>query len=202
MNDDGVPSLRARRRLDTEREIHRAALELFEEQGIQTTTVQQIADRAGVSSRTFFRYFTRKEHAALPGQHRMLAGVRGFETSAANPAELLRDIEAMAESVMALETSGDYGDHARVMRLLAKEPELLALAAAQDQVLAGELRARIASQVEAKVDSLTVLLLTEVAVAVWRASWARWGELAAGEKAYDPVEVYRETRAELRRVVG
>ncbi|MDF9276223.1 hypothetical protein P4U43_00275 [Arthrobacter sp. EH-1B-1] len=83
---------------------------------------------------------------------------------------LLRDIEAMAESVMALETRGDYGDHARVMRLLAKEPELLVWAAAQDQELAGELRARIASQVEGKVDSLT-----EVAVAVWRASWARCG---------------------------
>lgn len=202
MNDDDAPSLRARRRLDTEREIHRAALELFEEQGIQATTVQQIADRAGVSSRTFFRYFTRKEHAALPGQHRMLAGVRTFDTSAANPAELSRDMEAMAESVMALETGGDYGDHARVMRLLAKEPELLSQAAAQDQVLAGELRARIAVQVEGKVDLLTVLLLTEVAVAVWRASWARWGELVAGGKAYDPVEVYRETREELRRIVG
>lgn len=181
--------------------MHRAALELFEEQGIQTTTVQQIADRAGVSSRTFFRYFTRKEHAALPGQHRMLTGVRAFETSASNPRDLLTDIEAMAETVMSLETGEDLAEHGRVMRVLTKEPELLALAAAQDQVLAGELRARITSQVEAKVDSLSVLLLTEVAVAVWRASWARWGELAAGGKSYDPVEVYRETRAELRRVV-
>ncbi|MDF9276216.1 TetR family transcriptional regulator [Arthrobacter sp. EH-1B-1] len=50
--------------------------------------MQQIADRAGISSRTFFRYFTRKEHAALPGQHRMLAGVRAFETLASNPAEM------------------------------------------------------------------------------------------------------------------
>ncbi len=202
MHDDGTPSLRARRRLDTEREIHRAALELFEEQGIQATTVQQIADRAGVSSRTFFRYFTRKEHAALPGQHRMLAGVRAFETSASNPRDLLRDIEAMAESVMRVENGEDRAEHGRVIRILGKDPELLASAAAQDQVLAGELRARITSQLGDGADALNLLLLTEVAVAVWRASWARWGELAADGKAYDPVEVYRETRAELRRAVG
>lgn len=202
MNDDGAPSLRARRRLDTEREIHRAALELFEAQGIQATTVQQIADRAGVSSRTFFRYFTRKEHAALPGQHRMLAGVRSFETTAADACDLLGDIESMAEAVMGLETAADLGEHGRVMRVLAQEPELHALAAAQDQVLANELRARIMAQVEGRIDRLTVLLVTEVAVSVWRASWARWGELAAGGQTFEPVTVYRETRAELRRVIG
>ncbi|WP_448070681.1 helix-turn-helix domain-containing protein [Georgenia yuyongxinii] len=49
------------RRLDTYLEIHEAALELFESQGIRETTVQQIADRARVSPRTFFRYFTTKE---------------------------------------------------------------------------------------------------------------------------------------------
>lgn len=201
-DDDGAPSLRARRRLDTEREIHRATLELFEAQGIQATTVQQIADRAGVSSRTFFRYFTRKEHAALPGQHRMLAGIRSFNTAASNPQGLLSDIEAMAEEVMGREPSDDLGEHGRVMRVLAAEPELHGLAAAQDQVLANELRSRITTQVKDSIEPLAVLLVTEVAVSVWRASWVRWGELAASGAAYEPVKVYRETRAELRRVVG
>ena len=69
-------------------------------------------------------------------------------------------------------------------------------------VLANELRRRISEQVEDRIVRLAVLLVTEVAVSVWRASWVRWGELAADGTAYDPVEVYRQTRAELRRVVG
>lgn len=60
-DDDAAQDLLARRRLDTYLEIHEAALELFESQGIRETTVQQIADRARVSPRTFFRYFTTKE---------------------------------------------------------------------------------------------------------------------------------------------
>lgn len=202
MNDDGATSLRARRRLDTEREIHRVALELFEKQGIHATTVQQIADRAGISSRTFFRYFARKEHAALPGQHRMLAGVRAFRTKASDAVGLLADIEAMAETVMGQETAEDTSEHGQVMRILTQEPELHALAAAQDQALANELRARVTAQVEDRIDGLTVLLVTEVAVAVWRASWKRWGELAGDGQTYEPVQVYRDTREELRRVVG
>ena len=38
-----------------------AALTLFGEQGYQATTVDQIADRAGVTARTFFRHFPDKE---------------------------------------------------------------------------------------------------------------------------------------------
>lgn len=65
---DQTVDLRTRRKLQTEREIHRAALELFEQQGVRATTVPEIAARAGVSPRTFFRYFSTKEEAALPIQ--------------------------------------------------------------------------------------------------------------------------------------
>jgi hypothetical protein len=44
--------------------------------------------------------------------------------------------------------------------------------------------------------------IAEVAVAVWRTSSQRWGELAVEGGAEDPVELYRRCRQELRRVVG
>ncbi|WP_206055801.1 TetR family transcriptional regulator [Nocardioides sp. GY 10127] len=59
------PGLRERRRLQTEREIALAALGLFEAQGVDGTTVEDIARAAGISPRTFFRYFHSKELAAF-----------------------------------------------------------------------------------------------------------------------------------------
>lgn len=200
-DDDAPRGLRARRRLDTHHEIHRAALELFEEHGLRETTVQQIADRAGVSPRTFFRYFTAKEQAALPGQRRMLRAIDALEVSGPETATVLRDVEAMTEAVMARDHDPELEEHRRVARLLAREPDLRAFAAAQEQVLTVRLRERLAGQLEG-ADPAVPLLLAEVAVAVWRAGWARWGELAVAGEAADPVEVYRRCREDLRRVVG
>ena len=59
------PSLRERNRRAAEIEISESALELFEKQGIQSTSVEQIASGAGVSERTVFRYFAHKEDTAL-----------------------------------------------------------------------------------------------------------------------------------------
>lgn len=46
-----------RRREDVAMRIEVAALELFVDQGIDETTVEQIAEAAGISRRTFYRYF-------------------------------------------------------------------------------------------------------------------------------------------------
>ena len=45
---------------DARERLERAALELFEEQGFAATTVPQITARAGLTTRTFFRYFADK----------------------------------------------------------------------------------------------------------------------------------------------
>jgi AcrR family transcriptional regulator len=52
--------LQARRYAHTRAEIQAAAFDLFERNGFDSVTIDQIAERAGISARTYFRYFESK----------------------------------------------------------------------------------------------------------------------------------------------
>ena len=60
-------STRERKRAETRQRIAEAAAQLVSERGIAATTVDQIADAAGVGRATFFRYFDSKELAVATG---------------------------------------------------------------------------------------------------------------------------------------
>jgi len=55
--------------------LEKAALELFSEQGFAETTVPQIAARAGLTTRTFFRHFTDKREVLFQGDDEVPAFV-------------------------------------------------------------------------------------------------------------------------------
>jgi AcrR family transcriptional regulator len=65
--------LRERKRTRTRLMIQTEALRLFTEQGYADTTVEQIADAAAISPRTFFRYFPTKEDVVLWDEYDPLA---------------------------------------------------------------------------------------------------------------------------------
>jgi len=52
---------------DARNRLERAALELFEEKGFTQTAVVEIAERAGLTERTFFRYFADKREVLFSG---------------------------------------------------------------------------------------------------------------------------------------
>ena len=84
--EHGTPTLgrRDRKKQATRAAIVEAALDLFEEQGFAATTVDEIAERADVAQRTFFRHFATKEAVLFPDSEEGAARFRA--ALAARPA--------------------------------------------------------------------------------------------------------------------
>jgi AcrR family transcriptional regulator len=56
---------RERNKRERRKRLEDVALELFERDGFEKTTIEQIADRAGLAPRTFFSYFATKDDLVL-----------------------------------------------------------------------------------------------------------------------------------------
>lgn len=74
--------------------LQRAALDLFDEQGYDGTTVDEIAERAGVGRTTFFRAFRSKEDVIFPHHDELLEQVRARLTAASTRHGLVAVSEA------------------------------------------------------------------------------------------------------------
>ena len=90
--------------------LAQAAFALFDEQGYEQTTVDDITERAGLGRTTFFRHYRSKEDVIFPDHDRMLEQVRtrlrapGHHTAMAAVADAAR---------LVLQTYLDEGDIAR-----------------------------------------------------------------------------------------
>jgi len=75
-----------RKRDRTRARLEQAALDLFERQGFEQTTVAQIADAAGVAQMTFFRHFTTKSRVLFDDPYDpVLAAAVADQPSALDP---------------------------------------------------------------------------------------------------------------------
>lgn len=163
------PSLRERRRAETTTTVAEAALELALASAWDAVTVDAIAERAGISRRTFFNYFPTKDeallHNATPLAPELLAG---FTASTGPLVDALEDLFVRA-------TRADSHDRDRalqVMRLVEGSPELLpgllGRIAASEAVLAEAIVARDG------VDEFTAATLAGLAGAIARVSGMSW----------------------------
>ena len=152
--------------------LREAALALFLERGYENVTVADITDRAGLTRRTFSRYFADKRDVLFAGSER-LPGVISQAVREADPA--LGPAEALLAGLAG--TAVTLAKHVprspERRRIVAGSTELqereLGKFAAVTDALTATLRERGANEVAAR-------LLAEVGVAVFRAAFARWTE--------------------------
>src|SRR6202042_1267121 len=134
-------SLRERKKLATRRLLRRAALELVGERGLANVTVEDIAEAAEVSPRTFFNYFPSKEAVLFGGDPDRAAQLRervatrapGEPAIAVLRAVLAQDAEEMADERRSL--GGDPADWLRRMKVARTDPLVRAAHAAQMAML-------------------------------------------------------------------
>lgn len=112
-------SLRERKKLATRAAIHEAALHLVDGQGLDATTIDQICQRAEVSTRTFFNYFPSKASAALGLPEEALPTLAA-ERFRSGDGQVVGDLcRLMADAFAA---GGE--DRRRMKELVARRPEL------------------------------------------------------------------------------
>ncbi len=118
-------SLAQRKRQLVATELTEAALQLLALNGFDAVTVDEIATTAGVSKRTFFRYFASKEDVVVQFLADMGADMRAG--LAARPSGE-RPSEALLHAVsVPLAVCGDHAERALpVVRLILRTPALLA----------------------------------------------------------------------------
>jgi AcrR family transcriptional regulator len=155
---------------DAQGRMIRAAMELFAERGFDQTTAADIAARAGVTERTFFRYFTDKREVLFDGSETMQRVT--YDAVLAAPADLSPLDAALAGMVAAGGLLRDRHDHAiRRSHIIAANPslqerELLKLAAMADTT--GEaLRERGVTEPTASLAAHSAVTIFHVAFAHW-----------------------------------
>ena len=184
-------SLRDRKKLATRRTLRQAALRLVAERGFDRVTVEDIAEEAGVSTRTFFNYFPTKEAAlfgANPARFESLR-VRVLERPAKEDVltavrrTLVDEARSISEEFSAL--GGDPSDWLSRMRTAHGDAHLRAAHAAHmvsvERILADAVATRIGSDIES--DPYPTLL-SGAAVGVMRAVFSIWAS-AEGQVALD-----------------
>ncbi|MGP6173593.1 TetR family transcriptional regulator [Corynebacterium sp. A21] len=169
-------SLRERRRIETETAIHNAALRLFAEHGSQATTTDQIAELAGISTRTFFRYFETKESAALPS----LGALESLFERLSGKIRTIEDVGPVLDVIFHSVIEELNEEEASATRLffslLENDAAIRDAASARDAHIEELLTRKLSARLP-EVDTLELRLIVATFVAQSRTVWAYWYEL-------------------------
>ncbi len=188
-------SMMTRWQPDSRGRLEQAALALFGERGYDNTTVAEIAERAGVTERTFFRHYADKREVLFAGavllKEALVNGITNAPDSA-SPIEVV---------VLAFEGTGEFFDGRRESArrrqaivessLELQERELIKMSTLA-LAIADALRQR-------GVTDPTASLAADTGITIFRAAFASWVRTSEGPTL---AEVIRVSLEELRAVTA
>jgi AcrR family transcriptional regulator len=147
-----------------------AAMELYSERGFEQTTVAEIAERAGLAERTFFRHFSDKREVLFSGaaelQELLVTTVAGAPTSS-TPIEIIASAVLVAGGVLQ-----ERRDFARQRQsVINANPELQE----RELIKLATLAAAMAEALRGRgVNDLSAAMAAEVGVAAFKIGFDRW----------------------------
>lgn len=169
--NDQALGLRELKKRQSRIAMHRAALELVHEHGLGGVTVEAIAQRAGVSTRTFFNHWTTKESAIigvlLEGGDRVAARLRERIVEI-GPTEGLRSVlrEALASAPVDPELSE------LKKQVMASEPKLHSLSSGNLLSVQTEMVETLAEALEGEHARERAILSVQIGFAVTRSAFS------------------------------
>jgi AcrR family transcriptional regulator len=152
--------------------LAQAALALYGERGFENTTVAEIAGRAGLTERTFFRHFADKREVLFGGGHALQELI---VNAVANAPDSLAPIDAAAAGLEAAGAQVFVQERRETSRqrqaIIAANPELQE----RELIKMASLSAAIADTLRRRgVGDPTASLTAEVAIALFKTAFERW----------------------------
>jgi len=192
---------RGRPRATSRRELQAIAIRLFAEQGFEATTIEQVTTEAGVSERTFFRYFTSKASVLWSEFDTEVAAIRAALAVVPDDVPMM---DAIRGAVVAANhyRAEDVPEMRLRMSLIATEPALSFGAAEHYAAWERAISEFAARRLGQPAESLYCLAIGRTVLAACRAAYDRWSDradndlpsyldavLAALASGFDPVAV-------------
>jgi AcrR family transcriptional regulator len=155
---------------DTQHRLETAALHLFAENGYDGTTTAEIAIRAGLEKRSFFRYFPDKREVLFSGTTALTDSLRlslGRQAATTTPWDAVMNALKLSDEIVAVDQ-----ELSRVRRHIIgenaelREREVLKAAQLED-LLCALLTERGAAALPARVTARLALLVYEQAFGAW-----------------------------------
>ena len=157
---------------DARGRLQHAALMLYGERGFDNTTVAEIAERAGLTKRTFFRYFADKREVLFWGSQALEELIAAETRNAPEGAAPLDAVASALEAAVPMfEERSEFA--ARRQQIIAANPELQE----RELIKLASLAAAAAAALRDRgVGDPTATLAAEAGITVFRVAFERWVE--------------------------
>lgn len=167
------PGLRALTRASVRDQVADVALQLFDENGFDETTVDDIAATVGISARSFFRYFPAKEDVVIHDPEPIGALVR--DAVLARPAtEPVWSVLRHAFEALGNMEPNDTTRNLRIMRVMMSTASLRARNLEKHIVCAEMLEAAIVERLDGAERMFRAQTLIHAALACFDVALAEW----------------------------